>query len=90
MSPAPQTSRSPDSIDTLLRQANAEIVTNGADDRTRAQAIEANQRMMEYMDDLADDLPPLDKSVTVRCNGVTMRFADTDKMAAWLSGWKDW
>jgi hypothetical protein len=70
--------------------SNAQVIASGADERTVAQAIEANQQMMEYMDELMDTPRALDTSVTVRAHGVTMKFPNETAMAEWLSKWKEW
>ena len=56
--------------------------------RDMFQGIEALQAYAEEIDALADNLPPVDLSVTVQVDKAPqgVKFANVDKMAEWLAG----
>ena len=80
----------PASIEELLLDANGSI-GEGADARTLAMAIEANQQVMELYDALIDNLDGQDdEAVTIQANGLTVKFPDIDKAANFVARWKEW
>lgn len=75
----------PISIDRELMRLNADLLRTGADPRTIAIALEANQRALDYMDELAEREEP-DRPVLVKVNGTKIKFADADGLANWIAG----
>jgi hypothetical protein len=55
--------------------------------RSRAIAIEANQRYIEYLDELRDVILStcLDESVTIKIDGKSIRFETVNKLANFLA-----
>jgi hypothetical protein len=95
MSHDPKISHAPASIDGLLRQANTDALKNGVDERTLALALEANQRMIEYADELIESLQeetpnPQSTSVLLKTNGKGIKFKNIDDAANFIAGWKEW
>ncbi len=46
------------------------------------------QAEVDYLKELEETLPASDMSVTVKINGTSIRFQNTDKFAEWLTGGK--
>jgi len=72
-------------IDRELMRLNADLLREGADARTVAIALEANQRALDYMDELAEREEPA-RPVVVKVDGTKVRFADSDGLANWIAG----
>jgi hypothetical protein len=59
---------------------------DGVDQRTLYQAIDTMQEYADYLEDLADNLPPVDLSVTIKIDGATVvKFPDVDNLAKFLA-----
>lgn len=81
-------------IDELLREATeatfAAIDRGEADPRLIGLAIEANQRYIEYLDDLQINFPKIDPGMTIILDKETkIRFETQDQCAEWLAGRMD-
>lgn len=76
-------------LDQQLQQANAgayAAIDGGyADPRLLALAVEANQRYIEYLEEV-QAMPRFDPSVTVKVDGSTIRFENDQQFAEWLAG----
>jgi hypothetical protein len=59
---------------------------DGVDQRTLYQAIDTMQEYADYLEDLADNLPPADLSVTVKMESKGVRFKSLEDFATFLAG----
>ena len=61
--------------------------TGKPDPRVLAVAREANQRYMEYLDALLDNIC-ISTAVTVRVDGQTIQFENIEQVAQWITSTK--
>ena len=86
MCPAPNISNpTSQPIDTIVKDMIARAHADGADPKTIAMAVEANQLYYEYLDWLKDYEWELDGSITVEVNGTRVKFENTDTFSSWLA-----
>jgi hypothetical protein len=76
-------------IDDAITQVNKIIEymgeAGGLSARTLALAVECNQRYLEYLDGLLDNINSIDFSVTVQTDGKRIKFKNIDAMAEWMA-----
>jgi len=58
----------------------------GLDKRTTYAAIDVLQEYADYLEHLADNLPPVDFGVTIKVEGTGIRFDSLDDFADFLAG----
>lgn len=65
----------------------AMVDTGKPDPKAVAVALEANQRWIEHLDELLDNLPEIkpETAVVVKVNGTTIKFKNAEDMAAWIT-----
>lgn len=68
-------------VNAITRLATSEFT----DGKTIAVAVESNQIYLEYLDSLLDADIIFDTSVTVKVDGVTIKFNSVEEMAAWIT-----
>lgn len=70
------------SLENLL--SNVLENTDVEDSRSRAVAVEAHQRYIEYLQEVIDTPVSFDTSVTIKVDGKTIRFKNEKAMADFL------
>lgn len=91
-----RTYQSTDSLDNQIREANAmifqQVEAGQVNPQQLAMTIEANQRFIEYLEEVKQDVAfrAHDTSVTVRIDDeATVKFGNDQSFADWLSGRMD-
>lgn len=73
-------------IDVQVKQIVNNVLQNESpSSREIAVALEANQRYIDYLDWLKDNIPPQDESIVIEVNGMRIKFQNTDDFSNWLS-----
>jgi proline dehydrogenase len=77
-------------IDEIIKAMNGIVArlneVGEASERIIAEAAECNQRYLEYLDDLLDNVPQTgENGVIVAVSGQKIKFNGADTMASWLA-----
>jgi len=72
-------------IQQMVSDITAAAVANPSP-RALAEAIEANQLLAEYLDELKDHIHFEDEGITVDVEGERVHFQNSDDFAEWMAG----
>lgn len=73
-------------IEETVKAMSAQVFSDNLRGRELAMVVEANQKYVDYLDDLfTAKLEVPAECVTVQVNGTTIKFENADKFADWLA-----
>ena len=76
----------PTPIDVQVKQiVDGVLQSERPSSREIAVVLEANQRYIDYLDWLKDNIPPQDGSVTIEVDGTRIKFQNAEIFASWLA-----